>query len=385
VISSTIASRLGLDSESGDIENQIIASNPITESFGNAKTSRNNNSSRFGKFIELGYSRDGIIENGSIRTYLLETVRVTAHVEGERGFHIFYELAAHSPDLVASKGVHSLCDFKYTNSTASSRNSITSDADRQIDAENYGILLTALHTMGVDPVDQEMMEDLVLAILHIGNLTFETSEVAGEDDAIFSAEAMASHVPFICELLGITAESLLHAIGRRSLTVGVSTTVKNLSVVDVMHATDNLTKTLYSALFGWVLECINESLNESPQPQGVVSTIGVLDIFGFEFFENNSLEQLCINYTNEKLQVRPALSSLSHTSHMTSLPPSPPSLSLPVCPLRTISTPPSSSQSSSSIRQKASSSSSMAIRTTLAGSSSWRTPRSASSLFVTRS
>jgi hypothetical protein len=297
VISSTIASRLGLDSDSGNIENQIIASNPITESFGNAKTSRNNNSSRFGKFIELGYTADGIIENGSIRTYLLETVRVNTHVEGERGFHIFYELAAHSPEMVSSKGIHSLCDFNVTNGTMSSRNSITSALERQVDAENYDTLLTALHTMGVDPVDQELIEDLIISILHIGNLTFVTSEVPGEDDAIFSSEAMASHVPFICELLGITAESLIHAIGRRSLTVGTVTTVKNLSVVDVMNAKDNLTKTLYSALFGWVLE----------------------------FFENNSLEQLCINYTNEKLQVLHPPSPSVHSPHP---PPSSNSLTL---------------------------------------------------------
>lgn len=292
-----------MDSQSGNIENQIIASNPITESFGNAKTSRNNNSSRFGKFIELGYNADGIIENGGIRTYLLENVRVNTHVEGERNFHIFYELAAHSPELLSEKGIRSLCDFNYTNATNSSRNSITNPLEREVDCENYNTLIAAMNTMGIDPVDQEMMEDLIISILHLGNLTFVTSDTPGEDAAVFSTESLSTHVPHICELLGISQEHLLLAIGRRSLTVGTVTTVKKLSVVEVMNAKDTFAKTLYSALFSWILSCINESLNETKTHSNIVSTIGVLDIFGFEFFEKNSLEQLCINYTNEKLQV----------------------------------------------------------------------------------
>lgn len=301
VVSSKVASCLGLDSDSGDIENKIIASNPITESLGNAKTSRNNNSSRFGKYIQLGYSADGVIENAAISTYLLESVRVVSHVQGERNFHIFYEIVASLPEEdLQQMGFTAVHDFKYLHNGEEAGD--PTEEEHAMDVENYTTFRDALDTMDIPLGVQESLICVVMAVLHIGNLSFVESDTAGEEAAFFSPEAEENHVKYICQLLGISEISLLSAVGRRSMSVAGSTTVKQLSVHDAMHAKDNFARTIYTCLFTWMLASVNEVLNTLAE-EDVVSHIGILDIFGFEFFETNSFEQLCINYTNEKLQV----------------------------------------------------------------------------------
>ena len=302
MVSSRVASCQGLDADSGDIENQIIASNPLTESLGNAKTTRNNNSSRFGKFIELGYSADGIIVSAGIRTYLLEGVRVVSHVEGERNFHIYYEIVAGSSlNYLERVGVTSITDFRLVNCSESS---LASSKPEQtlIDRENFGLFQDALTTLDFSPSEQDTILDVVISVLHIGNLNFSESHVVGEEAAQFSTNCN-QHVSQICSLLSISQECLLSAVGRRGLAVGKTMTLKQLSVKDASHARDTLARAIYSALFSWVLQKVNLAL-ECTTSTPVLSSISVLDVFGFEFFARNSLEQLCINYTNEKLQVR---------------------------------------------------------------------------------
>ena len=303
VISCRVASCLGLDANSSDIENRILASNPITESLGNAKTSRNNNSSRFGKYIQLGYSADGVIENAGIHTYLLESVRVVSHTQGERNFHIFYEIAAGlSPEALLHMGFTSMTDFQYLHSGGAPPD--LSDDDYENDVMNYHSFREALEVMEVPEDTQNELLCVVIAILHIGNLTFVESGCVGEEAAMFSPEATEKHVPYICDLLSISKDSLLTAVGRRCITVAGSSMMKQLCVLDAMHAKDTFARAVYNCLFTWTLAMVNAELNTVSAHTEVMSHIGILDIFGFEFFEMNSFEQLCINYTNEKLQVR---------------------------------------------------------------------------------
>ena len=294
VVSSAIASKIGLGG--ADVENQIVASNPITESFGNAKTSRNNNSSRFGKFIELSYAADGYIEGAIIRTYLLETVRIARQMTGERNYHIFYEIfAGLSAKQKSEWGISSLKDFYYTNQSGEYNRH-----DDENDTDNYERLRDAMTTLDIPVALQDEVIKVVVAVLHIGNLVFVDSAAAGEEAAGFSDKCSAS-VTQICSLLGVTSETLLTAVARRSITIAGAEIQKALNSEGAAFARDTFAKLIYDCLFKWMIQQVNLALSANTSGESA-SFIGVLDIFGFEFFAKNSFEQLCINYTNEKLQ-----------------------------------------------------------------------------------
>jgi len=300
VVSSKVASQCILGDESNqDIENQILASNPILESFGNAKTLRNNNSSRFGKFIELLYTSDGYIEGAVMRTYLLETMRVVGQGTGERNYHIFYEVfAGLAPAVKKRYGLTDLAHFRYTNQSGE-----LCRHDGESDLENFGDLKDALTTLEVDEDFQDDVDKVIAGILHLGNLSFEDSSKAGEDAADFSPSSQSREtVDFVCQLLGLHESMLLSAVARRSVTVVGNTIEKTLNSESAVHARDSFAKFLYSALFAWVVAKMNVCLVGDVNIEETASFIGVLDIFGFEHFDQNSFEQLCINYTNEKLQ-----------------------------------------------------------------------------------
>jgi len=285
-----------LDEEVMDIQSLVSAVSPITESFGNAKTARNNNSSRFGKFIELRYSTDGFIVGAFIQTYLLETVRVTSQLSGERNYHIFYEVfAGLSNEQRVKWRCQSLKDFKYVNMSDEYCRS-----DGESDADNLGKLMGALATIDVSPERREEILKTVIAVLHIGNLSFDASSTVGEDAAVFS-HASEVHVKCICELLQIDESTLLQAVTKRSIKVAGNQILKNLNVEGALAARDVYAKTLYDLLFRLMVQEINSSLSSDSIDESV-SFIGVLDIFGFEYFAKNSFEQLCINFANEKLQ-----------------------------------------------------------------------------------
>eukprot|EP01041_Mallomonas_annulata_P009509 gene9509-19762_t len=296
LVSSNVASKLGLGSAAANVESQIVASNPITESFGNAKTSRNNNSSRFGKFIELGYSPDGYIEGATIRTYLLETVRISTQFKGERNYHIFYEIDAGLSVTEKQKyGLTSLKDFHFTNQSGEYNRH-----DDENDPDNYIRLRDAFTTLLIPMELQELIIQVVVGVLHLGNLTFTESAVAGEEAANFSPK-VSGHVDHICQLLGISQDMLLTAVARRSVTIAGSEIQKTLNAEAAMFAKDTFAKLVYDLLFKWTVSQVNATLSANVSGESA-SFIGVLDIFGFEFFDKNSFEQLCINYTNEKLQ-----------------------------------------------------------------------------------
>jgi myosin V len=300
VISSKVASQIQVsDDMNTEIENQILASNPILESFGNAKTTRNNNSSRFGKFIELLYASDGYIEGAVMRTYLLETMRVATQGKLERNYHVFYQVHAGLDKYSRDEfGLTELSNYNYTNQSGEYNR-----LDGESDLDNFAEMKDAFTTLGIDDDLQTEVDRVIVAILHLGNLTFTDSSKAGEDAAEFaSTPANTSTVNYICGLLAVRKETLLTAVGRRSVTVVGNTIEKTLNSEAAVHARDSLAKFLYSSLFTWVVAKINACLTGKIVPDQSASFIGVLDIFGFEHFAKNSFEQLCINYTNEKLQ-----------------------------------------------------------------------------------
>jgi myosin-5 len=298
-VSSKVCDDLGVECSGGNFEDLITAANPITESFGNAKTSRNNNSSRFGKFIELSYTVDGYIDGALIRTYLLETVRVTSQMKGERNYHIFYEMFAGLPEeKMRNLKLTSLQDFHYTN-----QSSECNRYDGVSDLDNFNSLQSAMKRIDLSPSDQDEIFAALAAVLHAGNIRFthhSSSVSSGDDRASVSSDTLVAFNN-VCELLGLDEDTLLGAFTRRALKVAGSVIDKSLNEEQANSARDAFAKCLYDFLFRRMIQCINSSISVENE-QTIASFIGLLDIFGFEFFAFNSFEQLCINYANEKLQ-----------------------------------------------------------------------------------
>ncbi|KAF1315141.1 Myosin-like protein, partial [Globisporangium splendens] len=266
---------------------QIIKANPLLESFGNAKTVRNDNSSRFGKFTELQFTQDAMLIGARSRTYLLEKSRVTTQADGERNFHIFYQLLSKRgqfPNLELS-GQQT---FKYV-----------SDKDNSVPLDEEGDLdrtCEALELVGIDKNQQQEILQILAAILHLG----ETSFCAANGDV--DASQLVDLKPFAiaCKLLGVEVSALERAVCNRNVFVGREVILKPMTSDQATDCRDALAKSLYSKLFLWLVDQINETIGV--KTKDAVSFIGILDIFGFEHFETNSFEQFCINYANEKLQ-----------------------------------------------------------------------------------
>ena len=278
----------------GSVMDKVLQSNPILESFGNARTLRNDNSSRFGKFIELHFSKRGHLIGGTIRTYLLEKVRLTAQQRGERNFHIMYQLVA---GCTAEEKVEwqltSAEDYWYCNQSA------VYTLKSMDDTRDFQILRVALKTLNFDPNNETAMFGAVAGLLHLSQVSFD---VDGDGCKISSSGDVMTHVTSFARLCGLSVDNL-----ERVLTVRVITAAKDdsyeieLSVAQAIDARDALSKALYSRLFEWIVSRVNESIRVEESSK-VRAVIGVLDIFGFESFLINSFEQLCINYTNETLQ-----------------------------------------------------------------------------------
>ena len=287
--------------EFGDIESQVLQSNPILESFGNARTVRNDNSSRFGKFIEIQFLSSGCLVSASIETYLLEKVRLITQAPGERNYHIFYELLSgvSQKDRNHLKiGNVTARDFRITASSG------TFDRrDGVDDRDTYRELLAALDTVGFTHNEQKDLFTVVCALLHASNLTFvstsaESCELDGSNPSLRSTHT----------LLGVPSEKLQAALCSCAIEARGETLFKNMTVEQATKALDALIKATYAALFTHLVRRINSSItvrhDGGPSVHGDsnIASIGVLDIFGFESFDHNSFEQLCINYCNEALQ-----------------------------------------------------------------------------------
>eukprot|EP00736_Rhodelphis_marinus_P011328 Rmarinus@m.2627 len=276
----------------GDLENKILGTNPILEAFGNAKTIRNNNSSRFGKFVKLHFDSNHRVYGGSIVTYLLEKSRLAFQSGNERNYHIFYELVKGASQEEKDKwGLDSLEKFHYLNQSGCTEIANVSDADK------FKEVVTALQTIGYSEKDRADLFRTLAGILYLGNVEFADGT---SDDSVVTTPDVTEKA---AELLLVQKSKLESAITTRTVTSGRRSTYSvPLKPSEAANARDGLSKVLYARLFEEVVTRINQTLQGEDMATHAPTFIGILDIYGFEFFDKNSFEQLCINYANEKLQ-----------------------------------------------------------------------------------
>ncbi|RMZ56348.1 hypothetical protein APUTEX25_004705, partial [Auxenochlorella protothecoides] len=321
------------------VEQQVLESNPLLEAFGNAKTSRNDNSSRFGKFTEIQFGRDGritglkhaacgqqglalacgylwrvhgaspaslnkipfptlphprpdhVFSGAAIRTYLLERSRVVAVASPERNYHVFYQLCGGADEAEAARlRLGPARGFRYLNQSDCHELAGVSDA------EEYRRTRRAMTLVGIDAASQDAVFAVVAAVLHLGNVAFVPGD-GGDGSAV--AEPAWAHLEAAAALLGVDAAGLARALTTRTRQTPDGPIVSPLDVGAASDNRDSLAKTAYSRLFDWLVGAVNASIG---QDAGAASLIGVLDIYGFEQFASNDFEQFCINLANEKLQ-----------------------------------------------------------------------------------
>ncbi|CAN6820126.1 unnamed protein product [Brassica oleracea] len=272
------------------IEYEILKTNPILEAFGNAKTLRNDNSSRFGKLIEIHFSETGKISGAQVQTFLLEKSRVVQCAEGERSYHIFYQLCAGaSPPLREKLNLKSAREYKYLGqSNCYSINGVD-------DAERFHTVKEALDIVHVSKEDQESVFAMLAAVLWLGNVSFTVIDNENHVEPV-ADESLST----VAKLIGCNINELKLSLSKRNMRVGKDTIVQKLTLPQAIDARDALAKSIYSCLFDWLVEQINKSLAVGKRRTG--RSISILDIYGFESFDKNSFEQFCINYANERLQ-----------------------------------------------------------------------------------
>uniref|UniRef100_A0A452I584 Unconventional myosin-VI n=1 Tax=Gopherus agassizii TaxID=38772 RepID=A0A452I584_9SAUR len=305
-----------------DIDERIVEANPLLEAFGNAKTVRNNNSSRFGKFVEIHFNEKNLVVGGFVSHYLLEKSRICVQGKEERNYHIFYRLCAGAPEDIRQKLYLSSPDnFRYLN-RGCTRYFATKDTDKQIlqnrkspeylkagslkdplldDHGDFNRMCTAMKKIGLDDAEKLDLFRVVAGVLHLGNIDFE--EAGSTSGGCILKNKSSQSLEYCAELLGLDQDDLRVSLTTRVMLTtagGAKGTVIKvpLKVEQANNARDALAKTVYSHLFDHVVNRVNQCF-----PFETSSFfIGVLDIAGFEYFEHNSFEQFCINYCNEKLQ-----------------------------------------------------------------------------------
>ncbi|KAL8153801.1 hypothetical protein V2J09_011561 [Rumex salicifolius] len=271
------------------IEYEILKTNPILEAFGNAKTLRNDNSSRFGKLIEIHFSETGKISGAKIQTFLLEKSRVVQSAAGERSYHIFYQLCAGAPETLREKlNLKNVEDYKYL----SQSDYTISGVDDALQFLNVTEALTVVH---VSKADQESAFAMLAAVLWLGNVSFAVIDNENHVEPV-ADEALLT----VAKLIGCNVEELQLALTTRNIKIRNEIFVQKLTLAQATDSRDALAKSIYSCLFDWLVEQINKSLSVGKRRTG--RSISILDIYGFESFERNSFEQFCINYANERLQ-----------------------------------------------------------------------------------
>ncbi|GAB4855374.1 hypothetical protein Ancab_023997 [Ancistrocladus abbreviatus] len=277
--------------EGRTVEQQVLESNPVLEAFGNAKTVRNNNSSRFGKFVEIQFDKHGRISGAAIRTYLLERSRVCQINDPERNYHCFYLLCAAPQEEIQKYKLGKPKTFHYLNQSNCYELVDVSDA------HDYLATRRAMDIVGISEKEQEAIFRVVAAILHLGNIDFAKGKEI--DSSVVKDDKSKFHLDTVSELLMCDLKALEDALLKRVMITPEEVIKRSLDPLNAAVSRDGLAKTIYSLLFDWLVEKINVSIGQDPNSK---SLIGVLDIYGFESFKHNSFEQFCINFTNEKLQ-----------------------------------------------------------------------------------
>ncbi|KAM6310732.1 unconventional myosin-Vb-like [Podargus strigoides] len=272
------------------MEEKVLASSPIMEAFGNAKTVRNDNSSRFGKYIEILF-RQACVTGATVKTYLLEKPRVAFQAKAERNYHIFYQLCASAalPEL-QGLGLRDAGSFHYT------RQGQCAAAHSTKDAADLDSTRLAFSLLGIPEADQLEIFSILAAILHLGNVVVRGRGRRGDGCFVEPADEALG---LFCTLLGVEASQVMHWLCHRKLVTAGETYLKPLSSQQALDSRDALAKHMYEQVFRWMVSRVNRALRPLEEH---CTSIGILDIYGFEMFELNSFEQFCINYANEKLQ-----------------------------------------------------------------------------------
>jgi myosin-1 len=278
----------GNNSSIQETKDMVLATNPLLESFGNAKTLRNNNSSRFGKYLQLQFNGQGEPVGATITNYLLEKSRVVGQIRDERNFHIFYQFTkGASKEYRTNFGIQQPSTYPYTSASK------CLDVDGIDDLADYAETLEAMRIIGLSQAEQDEIFRMLAAILWTGNIGFR-------EDKDGNAEVTdQSVVDFLAYLLEVDPAQVVQAITIRIITARNEVLESPANPAQAMATRDALAKAIYNNLFDWIVERVHVSLKARGTP---AHSIGILDIYGFEIFEKNSFEQLCINYVNEKLQ-----------------------------------------------------------------------------------
>jgi myosin V len=276
------------------MEDRVLETNPILEAFGNSKTIHNNNSSRFGKLIEIYFNKSHSICGALIQTYLLEKSRVVHQLPGERSYHIFYQLCrGATPEERADCLLpDSLEDFAYLSQSG------CTDIKGVDDKAEFLDVKSAMNAVGITSEQQNSIWRVLSAVLWLGNVDFQA---IGDTDAVRVAQGASEQaLCFAASLLGVPEESLAAALTTRKMAVGGENITKELSLDVAIENRDALAKAVYEAQFRWLVNQINAALASGHA--SATTSLCILDIYGFECFQENSFEQLCINYANERLQ-----------------------------------------------------------------------------------
>jgi myosin V len=288
-------------------ETQVLQSNPILEAFGNARTVRNDNSSRFGKFIELQFdTHDHVIVGARIRTYLLEKIRIIQQASNERNFHIFYELLACAQEIPTTV-TSTVTSAKWRLGPASAFALLNHSGcyvrrDGIEDRVQFLKTYRAMQSIGLQTHEIDNVLEIVAAILHMGNISFcqQQSADGNMEAAIGRGDNTSEPFETSASLLRVSQDQLAFALTKRRLKTATETLIVGMDPVQAAHTRNALAMECYRLLFTWLVSRINATIDFTGSSP--VHCIGLLDIFGFEDMACNSLEQLCINYANEALQ-----------------------------------------------------------------------------------
>lgn len=272
------------------IESEILQTSCILEAFGNAKTCKNDNSSRFGKLIEIHFSTTGKICGAEIQTFLLDKSRVVQLSGGERSYHIFYQLCAGAPLFLREKlKLKMASEYNYLNqSDCLAINGVD-------DARKFQNLMEALDTLQIGKETQEYIFSMLASVLWLGNISFHVIDNENHVEVI-TDEAVRN----ASRLMGCHVHDLMLALSTHKIQAGKDSIAKKFTLQQAIDSRDALAKFIYASLFDWLVQQVNRSLAVGKRCMG--KSISILDIYGFESFQKNSFEQFCINYANERLQ-----------------------------------------------------------------------------------